>query len=103
MAAFAHDMNYIDAAGNVKPPLVWDPQDCAHRMARLDALFMKLYGLSVGDADYILSTFPIIREKDMLGWGRYRTRDLIVAYMKAIDEGTLRHEAIAEIGAHAAQ
>ncbi len=92
MAPFARDMGYLDAAGQVKPPFVWDTEDRVHRMARLDALFMHLYGLSEDDADYILSTFPIVREKDMAAHRTFRTRDLILAYMQRIAAGQLRHD-----------
>ena len=85
------DLGYVDATGTVKPPFVWDADDRAHRMARLDALFMHLYGLSELDADYILSTFPIVREKDQAAFGTFRTRDLILAYRQRIDGGVLSH------------
>lgn len=62
--------------------------------ARLDALFFHLYGLSEDDADYILSTFPIVREQDMKAHGSYRTRDLILGYLARIRAGALNHEAI---------
>ncbi|MDP2827970.1 MAG: hypothetical protein Q8O37_05125 [Sulfuricellaceae bacterium] len=91
MAGFARDMGYVDASGAVKPPLVWDADERAHRMARLDALFMHLYGLSADDADYILSTFPIVREKDLAAFGCFRTRDLILAYRQRIENGVLSH------------
>lgn len=91
MAAFARDLGYVDAGDAVKPPFVWNADDRAHRMARLDALFMHLYGLSEADADYILSTFPIVREKDLAAYGRFRTRDLILAYGQRIKNGELSH------------
>jgi hypothetical protein len=92
MAGFARDMSYIDASGAVKPPFVWNADDRAHRMARLDALFMHLYGLSETDADYILSTFPIVREKDLATYSCFRTRDLILAYGQRIKNGELSHD-----------
>jgi len=92
MAAFAVDMGFVDAQGVVKPPFVWNKDDRAHRMARLDALFMYLYGLSAADAQYILSTFPIVREKDMQLFGYFRTCDLILAYLARITAGQLLHE-----------
>jgi len=92
MVGFARDVGYLDASGTVKPPFVWDADDRAHRMARLDALFMHLYGLSEPDADYILSTFPIVREKDLAAFGSFRTRDWILAYRQRIDDGVLSHD-----------
>ena len=74
------------------PPFVWDTDDRVHRMARLDALFMHLYGLSEADADYILSTFPIVREKELAAYGSFRTRDLILAYRQRIEDGVLSYD-----------
>ena len=96
MAPFARDMGYVDGAGDVRPPFVWDPEDRAHRMARLDAIFMRLYGLSEDDASYVLSTFPIVKKQDEAAYGRYRSRDLILAYLTALTVGKLRHENLRE-------
>ena len=52
--------------------------------ARLDALYFQLYDLSREDAEYILSTFPIVRREDEAQFGQYRTGDLILAYMNAL-------------------
>ena len=79
MAAFARDMGYVDAAGEVPPPFVWDEEERRARMAALDAVFFWLYGLQGDDASYILDTFPIVREQDAKAFGRFRTRDDILA------------------------
>jgi len=84
LAPFARALGYVDADGQVKPPFPWDPEDRAQRMARLDAVFMHLYGLNEADADYILSAFPIVREQDRRAHGRFRTRDLILEHLAAI-------------------
>ena len=73
----AHDM----------APFVWDEEERRHLRARLDALYFHLYGLDRGDAGYVLSTFPIVRREDEARFGRYRTRDLILAYMNALGAG----------------
>ncbi len=78
---FAKDLGYDG------PPFVWDEDDRRHRKARLDALFFRLYGLGKEDAAYILDTFPIVREKDKALFGRYLTKDLILAYMNALAAG----------------
>ena len=91
LAPLAISLGYVDANGKVKAPFVWNETDRAQRMARIDALFMHLYGLNPEDAAYILSTFPIVREKDLKRFGRYRTCDLILAYLARIDSGQLSH------------
>ena len=55
--------------------------------ARLDALYFHLYGIGRDDADYILSTFPIVERHDRAAHGRYLTRDLILAWMNALAAG----------------
>jgi hypothetical protein len=83
MKPFARDMGFEGE------PFVWDEEDRRHRMARLDALFFHLYGISRADADYILNTFSIVREQDEKTFGGYRTRDLVLAYMNAVAAGDL--------------
>ena len=81
MAPFARDL------GCDGPPFTWDEEQRRHLRARLDALYFHLYGLSRDDADYVLSTFPIVRREDEARFGHYRTRDLILAYMNALAAG----------------
>ena len=81
MAAFARDLGYDG------PPFTWDEEGRRHLRARLDALYFHLYGLDRDDADYVLSTFPIVRREDEAAFGSYRTRDLVLAYMNALDAG----------------
>ncbi len=81
LACFARDMGYEGE------PFVWDEEDRRHRRAKLDALFFNLYGLHEDDAAYVLSTFPIVQRHDEKEFGRYRTRDLILNYMRALKAG----------------
>ena len=69
------------------PPFTWDEEERRHLRARLDALYFHLYGLGRDDADYVLSTFPIVQREDEAEFGTYRTRDLILAYMNALTAG----------------
>ena len=81
MAPFARDLGYEG------PPFAWNEADRRTRRARLDALYFHLYGLGRDDADYILSTFPIVERHDRAAHGRYLTRDLILAWMNALAAG----------------
>jgi hypothetical protein len=82
LAAFARDLGHDGA------PYAWDEEDRRHRMARLDALYFNLYGLSRDEASYVLDTFPIVREQDEAHWnGRYRTKELVLGYMNALAAG----------------
>ncbi len=81
MAPFARDLSYDG------PPFVWNEEERRHLRARLDALYFHLYGLTREDAEYVLDTFPIVRKEDEAAFDRYRTRDLILAYMNALSAG----------------
>ena len=84
----AHDMEpFARDLGYVGPPFIWDTEERRHLRARLDALYFHLYGLSREDAEYVLDTFPIVRRQDEAEFGRYRTRDLVLAYMNALAAG----------------
>ena len=84
----AHDMTpFARDLGHEGPPFIWDEEERRHLRARLDALYFHLYGLSREDASYVLDTFRIVRRKDEAAFGRYRTRDLILAYMNALAAG----------------
>jgi hypothetical protein len=85
MAPFARDLGYVDAAGQVLPPFVWNDEERRARLAALDALFFYLYGLNADDAAYILDTFPIVREQDIKAFGRYRTKEDILALLRELD------------------
>ncbi len=81
LAPFARDLGYEGK------PFIWDEEERCHLRARLDALYFHLYGLDRDDAAYVLSTFPIVRRQDEAKFSRYRTRDLILAYMNALAAG----------------
>ena len=81
MEPFARDLGYNG------PPFKWDPEERRHLRARLDALYFHLYGISNDAAEYILSTFPIIRREDEREFDRYRTSEMIIAYMNALKAG----------------
>ncbi|MCZ8164035.1 MAG: hypothetical protein O9336_18690 [Microcystis sp. LE19-98.1E] len=89
MAPFARDMGYVDEAGQVKPPFVWDEERRLKLRAKLDAVFFHLYGITDReDVRYIYSTFPIVERQEAEAYGgRYRSRDLCLAYMSALAAG----------------
>ncbi len=81
MIPFARDLGYDG------PPFIWNEEERRHLRARLDALYFHLYGLSRDDAGYVMDTFPIVRREDEAAFGRYRTRELALAYMNALEAG----------------
>lgn len=89
LAGFAKDMGHVDKKGKVKKPFKWDSERRFHLRCQLDALYFILYGLDTGEANEILETFPIVKRDDAKNYGRYRTRDLIINYMRAYEAGDL--------------
>ena len=88
MAPFARDLGYVDEAGQVKPPFVWDEERRLHLRAKLDAVFFHLYGVTDrDDVRYVYATFPIVERQEMATYGRYRSRDLCLAWMNALAAG----------------
>lgn len=81
MAPFARDLGYDG------PPFNWDEEERRSLRARLDALYFLLYGLSRDDAGYVLDTFPIVWRDDEQAFGFYRTKEMILAYMNALEAG----------------
>ncbi|MCY3899270.1 MAG: hypothetical protein OXF86_11890 [Caldilineaceae bacterium] len=81
MEPFARDLGYDG------PPFVWNDEERRHLRARLDALYFHLYGLAREDTAYILETFPIVRRHDEAAFGRYRTKEMVLAYYNALAAG----------------
>lgn len=78
IAPFAQGMGYSSA------PFTWDDSRRFKMRCELDALFFHLYGISRADADYILDTFPIVREREISEFGEYRTKILILEIYDAM-------------------
>lgn len=54
--------------------------------AELDAAFFHLYGLDRNEVDYVMDTFTIVRRKDEVKHGEYRTEHLILERCDALAE-----------------
>jgi len=77
---FAKELGYIDRDGDVRPPFAWNKDRRAQLQAELDAIYAYLYGIGREDLDYILDTFPIVKQNDEQKHGVYRTKELILNY-----------------------
>ena len=84
LAPFARDLGHVHDDGNAQAPFRWSDDNRRQRMAALDGLFMHLYGLSEEEAAYILDTFPIVREQDTAAFGRFRTKEEVLAALRGI-------------------
>ena len=88
MAPFARDLGYVDETGAVRPPFRWDEDRRLRLRAKLDAVYFHLYGVTDrDDVRYVYSTFPIVERQQTAAHGRYRSRDLFLAYLNALAAG----------------
>ena len=88
MAPFARDLGYVDETGATNPPFQWDEARRLRLRAKLDAVFFHLYGVTDrNDVRYVYSTFPIVEQEETENYGRYRSRDLCLAYLNALAAG----------------
>jgi hypothetical protein len=78
MEPFAHDLGYNG------PPFRWDADRRFLLRCELDAAFFHLYGLGRDDVEYVMDTFPIIRDRDIDAHGEYRTRRVILERFEAL-------------------
>lgn len=69
----------------------WDQDRRQQVRAEIDASCFHLFGIAHGDVEYIMETFPIVKRKDVMASGSYRTKELILevyeAMKAAIDGG----------------
>jgi hypothetical protein len=81
-------MGYVGPDGAVRPPFIWDEDRRLTLRAKLDAVYFHLYGVTDrDDVRYIYSTFPIVEREEIAAYGRYRSRDLCLAFMNALAAG----------------
>lgn len=78
MEPFARDLD------DYGPPFVWDEERRTLLRAELDAAHFHLYGVDRDGVDYIMETFPIVRRKDEMHFGEYRTKRLILEIYDAM-------------------
>lgn len=69
---FATDIGFLGS------PFRWDEERRFKIRCELDAAFFHLYGIIRDDVDYIMETFPIVKRKDEVSYGSYRTKELIL-------------------------
>ena len=88
MAPFARDLGHVDGDGEVLPPFSWDEGRRLALRAKLDAVFFHIYGVTErDDVRYVYSTFPIIERQEIAAYGNFRSRELCLAWMNALDAG----------------
>ncbi|GAA4619407.1 N-6 DNA methylase [Actinoallomurus liliacearum] len=86
MAPLARDLG--DAG---RAPYQWDEDRRAVIRSELDAYFFHLYGIALGDVDYIMETFQTenggLKHNDIAKYGTYRTKDLVLDVYQRMEAG----------------
>jgi len=80
LKAFALDCGYSGV------PFVWDDKRRFSIRCELDALFFHIYSISRDDVDYILDSFPILRNKDLENFGEFRTKRVVLEMYDSLHE-----------------
>jgi hypothetical protein len=68
------------------PPFRWNEERRFAIRAELDAAFFHLYGIERDDADYVMETFPVVRQRDEQRYGTYRTKEMVLRMYDAMAE-----------------
>ena len=88
MAHYATAMGYTNNKGEPNPPFKWDEARRADLMAKLNAVYFHLYGVTKrDDVNYVFSTFDVIEDDETKTHKRYLSRDLCLAWMNALANG----------------
>ena len=88
MRHFAEAIGFVDNDGKAKKPFLWNEDRRMKLMAKLNAIFFYLYQITNrDDVRYVYSTFSIVDRGETAAYGRYRSRDLCLAYLNALAAG----------------
>ena len=88
MAPFAQDMGHVDEAGKPLPPFRWDEVRRLELLAKLDAVFFHLYGITDrDDVRHICGTFKKVESEEIKTYGRYRSQEMCLAWINALTAG----------------
>jgi hypothetical protein len=74
------------ACGHDGPAYPWNDERRRTLRAELDAAMFLLYGVRRRDIEFVMSHFPIVREKDEKAFGYFRTRDEIISVYDQLAE-----------------
>ena len=74
------------------PPFRWDEERRFLLRCELDAAYFHLYGIAREDIDYIMDTFPLVKERDEERFGEYRTKRVILEIYDAMQRAMDAHE-----------
>lgn len=76
LSSFSVDCGFTESFIN------WNQEERKILQCKLDAIYAHLYKLNENELEYIMDTFPIIREADLVEHGSFHTKELILKFFK---------------------
>ena len=70
--------NFAESCGYIGPPFKWDSNRRFLIKCELDSAFFHLYGLTYSEVDYVMESFPIVKQEDEKIYGKYHTKNTIL-------------------------
>lgn len=87
LESFASDLNFTGR------PFIWNDDRRRFIQAEIDAAILHLYGLNSEQADWILSSFTVLRKYEERDHGEFLTKGLVLAAYDAMAKAKERGEA----------
>jgi hypothetical protein len=75
---------FAQDCGDDGPPYFWDSERRFQLRSEVDAAYFHLYGISPCDAEYIMDSFPVVRDADQRNHGEFRTKRVILEIYDAL-------------------
>ena len=75
---------FASALGFAGPPFLWDEGRRELLRAELDAAFFHLFGLREDDIDFVMESFPILKQREERTVGDFRTKARILETYRAM-------------------
>jgi hypothetical protein len=69
---------FANEVGYDSPPFHWNEERRFLLLCELDAAYFHLYSIERDDLDYIMETFPIVKQRDEERFKEYRTKRVIL-------------------------
>jgi hypothetical protein len=83
--AMASVVGFAPVPADSTPPGYVDPEERLDSLAQIEAIVAKqIFNLSSDEVDWILETFPIVKERDIARYGDYRTKILVLEHYDSI-------------------
>jgi hypothetical protein len=75
---------FAEDCGDTGAPYIWEPERRFALRSEIDAACFHLYGISRRDAEYIMGTFPVVRDADKRTYGEFRTKRVVLEFYDAL-------------------